>query len=544
MIFDKLAFSRFGFKIRFYIIIFISVPVLTALTVNFFITKKSILNETANFIKESTLIRKQVITSWINERKGDVRHIAQADAVRNNNPEEAIKHINDLLRIHSDFETIVFIDKNGYTKYYDQGKAAGINVSERAYFKASIEGKSFISDVLISKKNGEPIIAFSEPVISKEGKVTGVVMAIVSLDYISNIVEKSCRDICTETYLVDSKGTFITHPAGIIEYLKNKNTHFDKNDKYSLPPNILTSVQVNESKSIINKNINNIKVLRISEKLHDGRWYLVAEIPISKIMENSYRQASILLICTAVALALSLFFAYRMTYDFTKPIKAMNKMANKIYIGDYTERIDVSQYKSSFIELRNLLDTYNLIMELAQEDIELRDKMMITDPLTMIYNRRFLIQEGQKIVNTCLRSGKPCSALMIDIDFFKKINDTHGHSVGDEVLKHISNIINELIRTSDYFARYGGEEFTIIATNSSIEDSVILCERILEAVRNRPYTTDKIRIPFTVSIGVSEYSEEISYGQSEIEDMLEKADIALYKAKTSGRDRYEIFKKS
>ena len=132
---------------------------------------------------------------------------------------------------------------------------------------------------------------------------------------------------------------------------------------------------------------------------------------------------------------------------------------------------------------------------------------------------------------------------MIDIDFFKKVNDTYGHASGDEVLRTAASVIKAQLRESDIPARYGGEEFAVLLPFTKLEEAKMVAERLRKAVENKKIDISKINtespqknISVTISLGVAEYNN----GDSE-DILLQNADKALYKAKESGRNRVEEY---
>jgi diguanylate cyclase (GGDEF)-like protein len=153
------------------------------------------------------------------------------------------------------------------------------------------------------------------------------------------------------------------------------------------------------------------------------------------------------------------------------------------------------------------------------------------DYLTGLANRRFLIDIGNKLIANSKRTAMPIAVAMIDIDFFKKVNDNYGHDIGDEVLKKIAYFLKMHVRDSDCAARFGGEEFCIIATNISSNDVKLFFEGIREGVSRLSVKTDGVEIKVTVSIGVS-----LSIGH-DIDEMIKAADEKLYQAKEEGRNR-------
>jgi diguanylate cyclase (GGDEF)-like protein len=125
------------------------------------------------------------------------------------------------------------------------------------------------------------------------------------------------------------------------------------------------------------------------------------------------------------------------------------------------------------------------------------------------------------------------ATLMIDIDHFKKINDTHGHAAGDDAIRQIADIIGHSIRTTDQAARFGGEEFVVLLREVDQETALLLAERIRRSIEQKTIRHGEASIAATVSIGVAINAE----GDRDVQDMIERADQGLYVAKKTGRNR-------
>ncbi len=161
------------------------------------------------------------------------------------------------------------------------------------------------------------------------------------------------------------------------------------------------------------------------------------------------------------------------------------------------------------------------------------EELTIIDDLTGIYNYRYFVQKLQEEKKRAIRYNLPLSIIMVDIDWFKKLNDSYGHEVGNIVLKKLASIINHCIRDVDIFARYGGEEFVIILPQTPQTEATGISERIREQVESMIIdigNTSKVKI--TVSVGISSFPEN---GKS-AEDLVSVADQALYRAKGSGKN--------
>ncbi len=173
---------------------------------------------------------------------------------------------------------------------------------------------------------------------------------------------------------------------------------------------------------------------------------------------------------------------------------------------------------------------------LALENAELHRKteeLTIVDELTGIYNYRYFVQKLQEEKRRALRYDLPLSLILVDIDWFKKLNDSYGHEIGNEVLKQLANVIRRCIRDVDIFSRYGGEEFVIILPQTPRGEASHIGERIRSQVEQEIISTGNgSKVKITVSVGVSSFPEN---GKSH-EELVSVADQALYRAKGDGRN--------
>jgi diguanylate cyclase (GGDEF)-like protein len=166
------------------------------------------------------------------------------------------------------------------------------------------------------------------------------------------------------------------------------------------------------------------------------------------------------------------------------------------------------------------------------EDIE---KKAIYDGLTNCYNKREIQEFIKKFLFNYLRYKNDFfTIMMLDLDHFKKINDTYGHLAGDYVLKEVAKIIKNSIRKSDICGRFGGEEFVILLPNTKLSGAMKLAERIRQTIENHNFIFNGKKINVTVSIGITSVGINDSY-----ESLIDRADEALYEAKQKGRNRVE-----
>ena len=164
-------------------------------------------------------------------------------------------------------------------------------------------------------------------------------------------------------------------------------------------------------------------------------------------------------------------------------------------------------------------------------------QLAVTDVLLEIYNRRGLFTLGAREVERAQRAQRPLSALILDLDFFKKINDTYGHAVGDEVLREVAQRCRINIRGIDLIGRYGGEEFVVLLPETDLPAARIIAERLRTAVANTPIATQRSgSVTLTISLGVA----ALTASTPDLATLLHHADEALYVAKRRGRNRVEV----
>lgn len=163
-------------------------------------------------------------------------------------------------------------------------------------------------------------------------------------------------------------------------------------------------------------------------------------------------------------------------------------------------------------------------------------KLSQTDGLTQLYNRAAWEGMLAKEFQRCQRTGYACSMVMLDIDHFKKINDTHGHPAGDEAIRRVSAALRTEKRATDVAGRYGGEEFCVILIDTTAENSVVFAERLRLAVERMTVEWEKHSFQFTISLGIAQFTTDMpNHGA-----WLQRADEALYQSKQNGRNKTTV----
>jgi len=225
--------------------------------------------------------------------------------------------------------------------------------------------------------------------------------------------------------------------------------------------------------------------------------------------------------------------------NFSRPLNQIMQLTQKVADGEFPA-LGKNRVTNEFDELRNHFSDMLMALRDQQKEIEVTQNKLeqsaITDSLTGLYNRRYLQEEFPKLLARTRREDLSVYAILFDLDYFKKINDTYGHIAGDQCLIAFADHLKHESRVSDYLFRLGGEEFLILSVNNNIMEATNFADKLRAGIENKPVLYAEQLINMTVSGGVSATG---SSGTAEValEKMLSRADIALYKAKNAGRNR-------
>lgn len=185
--------------------------------------------------------------------------------------------------------------------------------------------------------------------------------------------------------------------------------------------------------------------------------------------------------------------------------------------------------------ITNFIAVKQDITERKAQEAQLR-QLSITDPLTGVENRRGFMVQLERLHARQRRHGHALSVLMFDLDWFKQVNDQHGHAVGDDVLKHVALLVGQRLRRSDHLGRLGGEEFAVLLPDTDLEGASATAEMLCKSVAMHPAMTLAGSVSVTISVGVA----EVDLNDPNPEDALARADVALYQAKAQGRNQVAV----
>lgn len=219
------------------------------------------------------------------------------------------------------------------------------------------------------------------------------------------------------------------------------------------------------------------------------------------------------------------------------PMVRQNRLIGYLNLGSFSPERFLTTMATDFIE------RLGSIIAICLENVLNNERLVyigLTDPLTNVSNRRYVEQRTLEEIARARRQCYGIACMYLDIDFFKKINDQHGHQGGDDVLCEVARRIKAELRLSDTLGRFGGEEFVVLLINANLQDAMLVAERIRRSIASKPFVlSDKGLCSTTISIGLTTVPEKHNQGEEAAvaREMISRADRALYDAKRSGRNQ-------
>lgn len=405
------------------------------------------------------------------------------------------------------------------------------NPTLRPWYKSAILSNEIIKTMpyAFSHINSNGITYAKQ--IDKSGNVVAID---VLIDDFKSIYKEHIKNDYIDIYIFNNNGEIISSLKEENQFFRSFFEYKKKNLEELVRPTIITFL----NKKYI------VQVIPI--KNGDNSEYISIFADYDSILAPYELQVfNLLIIFTLTALIMVPIIIY-FSGIIIKPIYELVKESLKIKRRRYesikkveSSILEVSYLSSAFEDMSESIYKYQNSLEeqVKERTKELIDKnqellkLSITDKLTEIYNRAKLDKTLQEEFNRSKRYKTEFSVILIDIDFFKKVNDTFGHQIGDDVLKESAQVLKNSIRLTDVLGRWGGEEFLIISPQTNLEGAVKIAEHINNAIKLYKFKTYPNKV--TMSIGVASYFEDMS----KIEEILLNADKSLYKAKENGRDR-------
>lgn len=278
--------------------------------------------------------------------------------------------------------------------------------------------------------------------------------------------------------------------------------------------------------------------------------YLFIPLYLKQIGTELKSTLGLLGVAIGIAIFFNLFIGLIINNMVIKPIIILQKLTKKVTQGDYVHFRDIRRQD----EIGQIAHSFNLMsdtLKVNQNKLSLKYQQAKlqanTDPLTGAYNRRALEDKLRSDLLFCNESNQSISLVMMDIDFFKKVNDTYGHESGDICLKQFVQAISSQIKEEDFLARFGGEEFVLLFHEITALETQKIVERIRQHIESQVIQGDQAEFKITASFGISDSTmihkilKEEKKVDKQVLELLRYADNALYKAKKNGRNQSVVY---
>lgn len=541
-------------------LVFVLAPAMVAISVDYYYTTRSVTELALENLKVVADAHVGLIENWFYERSKFIRHMADMDELSTMEPSEIMPILANALESNRDYMRILVTDSRGVT-IADTFVSPGIDLSGRSYMKPALSGYDYISEVLISLVDQKPSVVIACP-IKKDGRVLRVILGIIDIDKINKVMTRGYNGRTGEVFLVNRDGVMVTESRFTADLVargivKNKTS-------MELEINTRDVEEALRGRSGFGrfKDYRGVEVVSLYRWLPNIGMVIVAKKDLSEITDEA--KAATRSGSAAAALVAMVFLPVVVVAarKLSRPLEVLAEGADKIADGNYGVTLNLNSNR----EVDALAESFNRMslklkeqheakfkyitlleeqkQEIAKQNEELAEAnsrlglIAVTDQLTGAYNRRYIMRELEQELAIAIRHNLHLSIIMIDIDHFKNVNDTHGHIAGDEVLKEMVKALSGTIRTSDVLGRYGGEEFIVIAPHTGLEEALVLAERLRETVSKWSFKTAYGLLTLTISLGVTTFDGKTEpYQSSLIDRLLAEADAEMYKAKAQGRNR-------
>ena len=456
---------------------------------------------------------------WLRERLYDLRVFASSSVVsetvaRSGRPEHLAEYLSAVRTRFADYEELRLVDAREELVASSAPHPSAVRLPA-GWARSFESSRGFVGDPYWDEGAKKVIVVLGVPVLRGNGQTSGALVARVNFASLTRVLHAFGSRSTGHVYLTTERGVLI------VDSRKGSAGR----ETMSLKPEIANRLLAADGKIVEYRSFDGIEVLGSAQRLSQAAWLAAADIPVDDAYLQASRLRNLAFAVIGGLLVVTTIVAYWLAALIARPLGRLTSAAAKVSAGD----LSVGLPAGGGGEVGYLTKVFNTMVESLRKNREELERLSTTDTLTGLGNRRHLMSLLTQEIERAKRAAQPFSILMLDVDHFKKYNDTHGHQAGDNVLVRVSAALRDSIRPYDCAARYGGEEFLIILSGASLDHAQECAERIRKKVREEQLEGG----PVTVSIGVAAYP---AHGET-ADAVIGQADAALYGAKRAGRDR-------
>ncbi|MGV3491048.1 MAG: diguanylate cyclase [Devosia sp.] len=503
---------------------------------------------------------------YMDERFRDISDLASLKALNRvwvSSPDEIREVLAELQSSFPDYTWLGFASVDGTVIAATEGMLEGVSVAERPWFQNGLTGPTvedvhdakLLAGLLGENASGEPFrfVDVAVPVHGPDGQLVGVLGAHLSWTWSNGLRDALLQSLDptlgTSLWVLRADGRALLGPeydttpiaaADLAPLATARSMTFV--DSANGPP-ALTAI---------------VPAAKADTRSGLG-WLVVARRPLSAAFADAERQSLTIFAIGGGLAAIGIIIALFLARHLTRPLHQLAEKVDKIGRDPHAINIERESGSRDIVTLsasvRSLIrrlgsaEESQFLAEQAAESIQQRmdektrsmgehinalQVLADTDPLTHLLNRRAFLVFAADAMSYFRRYGRGIGILVVDIDFFKRVNDTYGHGSGDDVIETVGRVIQGEVRTTDKVARFGGEEFVVLLREVDAEGAKALADRMRQKVMDSVVPgRDHGDINVTISIGAA----MVQAGDRDIADVIERADHALYEAKSTGRNR-------
>lgn len=487
------------------------------------------------------------------ERHREVQNIASLRPLGSRwreSPGDARATFEQLQRTLPSYAWIGLASPDGTVRASTKGMLEGVSVAERPWFQAGLRGPvaldiheaRLLADILGPTQDGQPFrfVDVAAPVYDEEGALVGVLGTHLSWswarDVRSQLLSAFDPELETDLQVTAADGSVILGGAYGSPGLTD-----DQIELAEAGPTVLF-VEEDGARHILA-----VVPTQGVEGYEGLGWHVIARRPMAVALAGAYRIIWIILAIGLLAALASIACAFVLTGRMTRPIAQLAASADRIgrgpgapIFGRQRGSADVLRLSSALRSLMRRIDFAERDAGEARDDVQ-RNRQMVqslrlladTDPMTNLLNRRGFLSHAADVFAFFKRYRSAFAILVVDIDRFKEVNDSYGHGAGDAVIKAVAQALLEGARETDRVARFGGEEFVLLLREIDRSTLEIRAERARSAVEAMTVATGGFSIKVTISIGAT----IVQGDDPDVEEIVRRADGALYRAKGEGRNR-------
>lgn len=395
--------------------------------------------------------------------------------------------------------------------------------------------QSFILPPVINEQFETVTVSIALPILSYENYILGQLVLTYDLQSIRSKMEDPIKSSRGEILMVNSRGELLLASHGTIDPTARLSS-----DAYQALAN-------NPGELLQFQDFSHHQVIGLAQKINVLPVIIIAERKYEEVYAERIEQRNFFVILVCASIFIVAAIAIYLGRSIVTPLQSLIDATNQIVKGNLDIPLTSVLRKD---ELGRLAQMFNHMTEklrqnraeilTANEELRMKNQLLeelcVTDSLTGLYNRSKLNQIITDELSRSHRNKRPFAILMIDVDYFKELNDSLGHIAGDEILATVSRTLTQSIRSIDFAARYGGDEFIVVLTETTAKEATITAERIRTQVSEIFCSVVNKSIHVTLSIGIA---------QSELKDtlptdLITRADNALYEAKKAGRNQARV----